>query len=173
MRLAFRSMLLGLLAFGLVPAAAAAQQAPIQGTFVYVAEGSDNIDRAIDDAVRRMNVVTRQVARPRLRRTNTPYQSIRIAQSGSQVNVVLDQQTVTSPASGTPAKWTRNDGELFDVSTAWRGGSLEQTFQAEDGRRVNVYSLSPDGNTLTLHVTVTSPRLPQPMTYRLQYRRQG
>jgi hypothetical protein len=43
------------------------------------------------------------------------------------------------------------------VTTHTDGARLEQVFDAEDGRRVNVYTLSPDGSTLTLEVTVTSP----------------
>ena len=53
----------------------------------------------------------------------------------------------------------------------WRNNSLHQTFRAEDGQRVNVYTLSNNGNTMTMNVTITSPRLPDPLTYRLVYNR--
>ncbi len=57
------------------------------------------------------------------------------------------------------------------MSSEWDNGRLEQRFQAEDGRRVNLYSVSADGNTLTMNVTITSPRLPSPLTYKLVYNR--
>jgi len=48
---------------------------------------------------------------------------------------------------------------------------LAQTFTSADGRRVNDYSLSPDGRTLTMQVTETSPRLSQTIAYKQVYRR--
>jgi hypothetical protein len=51
------------------------------------------------------------------------------------------------------------------------GNKLAQEFKAEDGQRKNEYSVSADGRTLTLEVTVTSPRLAQPVRYRLVYDR--
>jgi hypothetical protein len=39
------------------------------------------------------------------------------------------------------------------------------------GRRINDYTLSPDGRTLTMQVTETSPQLSQTITYKQVYRR--
>ena len=64
------------------------------------------------------------------------------------------------------------DGEVIDLTTRWVDETLEQTFIAEDGQRKNVFALSPDGGTLEMQVTVTSPRLAAPLTYTLRYRRQ-
>jgi hypothetical protein len=151
---------------------AQAQASPFNGTFTYVAGESDNVDQAINQAIARMNVATRQIARPRLRRTNQPYQRVVISTTASSVSITTDNRApITTSAAGAPIKWTREDGEVLDVSTTWQGNRLRQVFAAEDGRRENVWSMSPDGNMLTLNVTVTSGRLPQPLTYRLTYRR--
>jgi hypothetical protein len=151
---------------------AGAQASPFNGSFTLVAEQSDNVEQAINQAIGRMNIATRQIARPRLRRTNQPYQRVTIATTSSQVSITTDSRApITTAAAGTPIKWTREDGEVLDVSTTWDNNRLRQVFAAEDGRRENVYSLSPDGRTLTLNVTVTSGRLPQPLTYRLVYQR--
>jgi hypothetical protein len=157
-------------ALAAVPAAAQSNQ--IDGTFVYAADRSDNVDQAINQAISRMNIATRQIARPRLRRTNQPYQRVTIATTPQQVSITTDARAAirTSPA-GTPIKWTREDGEVLDVSTRWDGNRLRQVFAADDGQRENVYSLSPDGGTLTIRVTVTSGRLPAPLTYNLVYDR--
>ena len=150
-----------------------AQSAPIQGTFVYVAQGSDDINAAIDNAVRRMNFVTRPIARGRLRKTNEVYNVIRFNNSATQVSVTIDQRAaIVSPASGAAVKWTREDGEVLDLATRWTNGALEQSFTAEDGKRVNTYTLSPDGNGLSMQVTITSPRLAAPLRYTLRSRRQ-
>jgi hypothetical protein len=166
------SLLLAAAFLVVVPASAEAQSRPLQGTFAYVAESSDDVEQAIREATGRMNFAIRGVARGRLRKTNEPYQRVTIAHTTNNVTITTDSRApITTASNGTPIKWTREDGEVLDVSTAWEDGSIRQSFVAGDGRRDNVYSLSPDGNTLTMRVTVQSGRLPQPLTYNLVYRR--
>jgi hypothetical protein len=47
----------------------------------------------------------------------------------------------------------------------------DTTFTSADGRRVNDYTLSPDGRTLIMQMTETSPRLSQTIMYKQIYRR--
>jgi hypothetical protein len=150
---------------------ASAQQASLKGTWRYDASASDNVAQAINTAVQRMNFVTRPIARGRLTRTNQPYQRVTVDFSSSQVTVTTDgRDPIVSPANGTPIKWTREDKEVLDVSTEWENGVLEQTFKAEDGQRVNRYSVDAQGR-MVMEVTITSPRLPRPLTYKLIYNR--
>lgn len=164
--------LLGLSVVAFTPAQA--QNAALTGTFVYNASASDNVSTAISQAVRRVNPVLRSFATRRLRGTNEPYRNITIAQTSSQITITTDGNSTTrTPATGTPVAWRRpGDGDNVQVSTAWSGQTLRQTFRAEDGQRVNNYTLSPDGRTLTMQVNVTSPRLPGGLTYRLVYTKQ-
>lgn len=150
------------------------QNPQLQGTFAYDAASSDNINQAIESAVARMNFITRPIARGRLRKTNEAYRTIRLSFTPAQITVITDSRApIVSPASGSAIKWTREDGEVLDVATAWRGAAIEQSFTAEDGKRVNTYSVSADGSVLTMQVTITSPRLAAPLRYNLRYRRQG
>jgi len=172
MRKIRNSLLAAFVASLAIVAHADAQAAPFTGTYTLDAERSDNVDQAINQAISRMNIATRQIARPRLRRTNQPYQRVTFAQSGQQMSITTDQRApITTPVSGSAVKWTREDGETLDVSTRVDGRRLRQVFAAEDGRRENVWTASEDGRTMTLNVTVTSGRLPQPLTYQLVYRR--
>jgi hypothetical protein len=57
------------------------------------------------------------------------------------------------------------------VSTTWNGRVITRNFRADDGERASSYAFSPDGGTLTMTVVVTSPQLPDPLTYKLVYRR--
>ena len=165
----FPLALLALALFALLPASLGAQQS-LSGTYTLNRQASDDINAAIESAVRRMNFVTRPIARGRLRKTNAAYERVVIDYGTSQVSVTFDQRAaIVTPSNGTPIKWRREDGEQFDVSTEWENGRLEQTFSAEDGRRVNVYTL--EGNTLTMEVTITSPRLSAPLRYKLVYNR--
>ena len=144
----------------------------MRGTFTLNRQQSDDVNRAIETAVARMSFVTRPIARGRLRRTNQPYNRVVVNYTTSQVSTTFDQRrAIESPANGQPVKWTREDGEKFDLSGHVTNGVLTQTFVAEDGRRTNTYTLSPDGKTLTLNVRVESPRLPKPVMYKLVYHR--
>jgi len=163
-----------LLALIVLPAVAHAQPAEMRGTFVLNRTASGDVNAAIDRAVAPLNIVVRQIARPRLRRTNQPYGRIVLGWTPEEVSVTTDARAAirTSP-TGTALRWRRpEDGEWLNVSTLWQGERLQQTFAAEDGRRVNLYTLSPDGRTLTLDVAVSSPRLSRPLTYRLVYMKQ-
>jgi hypothetical protein len=61
----------------------------------------------------------------------------------------------------------------MQIATEWKDGRLVQTFEAQDGRRINSFSLNPDGRVLTVNVEVTSPRLRNALAYRLVYTRAG
>ena len=78
---------------------------------------------------------------------------------------------IQTPRNGAPISWKREDGEPSTVSVAWDGAAFEQTFVSGSGRRINRYSVSADGQTLTIHVAVTGGGLPDAMTYQLVYRR--
>lgn len=158
----------------------AQQSSQLRGTWSLNRKDSDDINAKINTAVARMNVVVRQIARPRLRSTNVAYPQIVISYDAQNVRVDMQgRPSVSSPAGGQPVLWQRETGatcnevrgDCVRVTSVWEGGRLEQTFAAEDGQRVNVYTVSPDGNTLTMNVTVTSPRLPNPLTYKLVYNR--
>lgn len=165
-------LLLPLAAALALPDAARAQESSMRGTFTLDRAQSDDVNRAIETAVARMSFVTRPIARGRLRRTNQPYQRVVINFTQSEVTVTTDQRRpIVSPANGTAVKWTREDGEVFDLSTSWDNGRLVQSFHAEDGTRTNTFSISPDGRVLTMNVRITSPRLSSPLTYKLVYNR--
>jgi hypothetical protein len=164
-------LLLGAASFG--HRTAEAQERPVEGVFVNQSKSDDVIRIAIDAAVKDFNFVTRPIARSRLRKTNPLIARIEVAPVGSKVSIQLDKSkpTVTEPGKP-PIKWTRDDGEVFDVSTEWKGRALQQSFAAPDGSRVNRYSVSPDGSALTMDVTLTSPQLKAPVNYRLVFARE-
>jgi hypothetical protein len=76
-------------------------------------------------------------------------------------------------ANGGSIKWTRpEDGEKLDVSMSLAGSTLTESFISPDGKRVNVFTPSADGKKLTMAVTVSSAKLPKPLTYKITYTRE-
>jgi hypothetical protein len=164
----------------LASARALAQESPrFSGAWTLDPERSDDIDAKINASIARMNVIVRQVARPRLRSTNIPYPRL-IFSFGENVSVDMPgYPSVSSPANGQPVFWHRRTGlpctemrrSCMVVTTTWEDRALVQTFRSEDGQRQNVFTVSADGTRLTMAVTMTSPRLHAPLVYRLVYRR--
>jgi hypothetical protein len=143
----------------------------LSGTYEHVPGQSSDISQAIDAAVKNMSFIKRPIARGRLAKTNVPYQRIRIELTGTEVEIAFDdRKPIRMPLDGQPIKWTREDGEVFDVSVKLDGDELVQTYRAEDGMRVNTFQVDASG-ALRLKVEVSSPQLPQPMRYELAYRR--
>ena len=153
--------------------AAAGTEHKLQGTFSYVAAGSDSIEKSIEKAVADMNFIIAPIARSRLTKTNTIYRKVSFEFSGNnQVSIVTSgRAAIRTNLSGTPIKWTREDGEVLDCSTTVSGDTIRQKFVAKDGQRINEYAPSPDGQGLTMKVTVSSPKLKEPLVYRLAYKK--
>jgi hypothetical protein len=151
-----------------------ADDAALQGVFANPAQTDETIKPAIEVAVKDFNFISRPIARSRLKKANTVIKRVEVGRAGKAVTITLGtgNPTVTEPGAA-PVKWKRNDGEVFDVSTEWQGATLVQSFVAEDGKRVNRYTLSPDGATLTMQVTISSEQLKAPVQYQLSFKREG
>lgn len=148
--------------------------AAFQGKFVYAGgqKQKDKLVEAIEAATEDMNFVTRPIARSRLKDTNTVFGSITIALTGDNISIQRDKQTpIVTPASGAAGKWTSPDDETYTVTQKLTDRKITQNFQAGDGKKTAVYTLSKDGKSLTLTVTVSSPKLPQKVVYSLSYRK--
>ena len=151
---------------------AAAQESSLDGTYILDETDSDNINAAIETAVAKLDFVRRDIARWRLEKLNPAYRKVAIISSQNEISVTVDNQPpLRAPAKGTSVAWVSPDGRNVNASMQLAGHHLAQTFISAAGRRVNDYTLSPDGRTLTMQVTETSPRLPQPIAYKQIYRR--
>ncbi|HET8656163.1 MAG TPA: hypothetical protein VFL93_11655 [Longimicrobiaceae bacterium] len=160
----------------LAAARAHAQSEGVAGRWLLDEAASTSMKQIVDAGMSKLGRVYRvwpisTQAKKRLQDTNRRYTWILITrQPGDSVEVRTDTYTLTTPSNGVRKDWEREKGDFIDVTTRWEGNRLEQTFDASDGRRVNVYTVAPDG-TLHLDVTVTSPKLDSPLTYRMVYHR--
>ncbi|BDU76098.1 hypothetical protein [Mesoterricola sediminis] len=152
----------------LLLAPALAAQAPL-GTWT-LAKAPD-LDAAVEAAVKETSFLIRPIARGRLKKTNPAYQRVVIERKEDTFVVTFDaRKPQRMPASGAVVKWTREDGETFDLSMRLQGEDLVQTYHTHDGQRTNVYHVDPATRTLTINVTVSSGKLPKPLVYALAYK---
>ena len=151
---------------------ARADEPKLQGVFVNAAQSDAVIDAAIEATVSHASLAARPFVRRRLKTFNATLRRVEIARRGAEFAITLGASTpsVTSPGRP-PVKWTREDGEVFDVVLAWRAAALLQTVTQGESRRVNRFELSPDGMHLTLQVVLTGPQLQVPVQYQLTFQR--
>jgi hypothetical protein len=153
--------------------AAHADDASLQGTYINEQQSAQTIEAAIEATVAKMNFIKRPIARSRLKKTNEAHRRVEIGIGPGEISVAFDgHKPVQMPADGSTIRWTREDGETFEVNAAWDGSRLVQTFKAEDGTRANAFSVGADGR-LNMQVTLTSPQLDQPLVYTLTFSRTG
>src|SRR3954469_16187499 len=80
----------------------AAQASGLDGTYILDETDSDSINEVIENTVGKLNVLTRDIARGRLKKLNPAYRQLAITSSPNEITVTVDDQ----PPLRTPAKCT-------------------------------------------------------------------
>jgi hypothetical protein len=145
----------------------------LAGTFRYAGTANEEIGRkvAIDKAIDSLFFAIRPIARSRLSNGTKIDPSVTFAFDAGKIRVkVPSAPEAISPDNGSPVDFT-SDGEKSKLTQKQSGQKLTQIFQAEEGRRQNDWQLSADNSTLTLRVTISSPKLSTPCVYTLTYKR--
>jgi hypothetical protein len=133
---------------------------------------SDNVETAIKNVTSSMNFFIKPIARSRLRKVNRPHPNLFVQEHGDTISIAYNEQfPMVTPLDGMTVKWKNEEGETFGLSVTRTDEMLVQHFVAPDGERFNEFRHSAAGDTLYLGVTIRSPRLKQPLQYRLVYQR--
>jgi len=156
----------------LAPAALVAQAPGWDGDYVLDPERSDNVLEAVKKATETLNFALKPILRKKLEGTEKPAQNLNILK-GSAVTLRVEKNLPFTAAPGSPAKWKRNDGEAFEVSLEDPAPGFTLSFRQDDVVRTQAFSLSEDGRTLTVSVTLRHPKVPEPVRYKLVYRKAG
>jgi hypothetical protein len=84
----------------------ATQNFGLDGTYILDETDSDNVNEVIDHAVGKLNFLTRDIARGRLKKLNPAYHQLAIASSPNEISVTVDNQPpLRTPAKGAPVVW--------------------------------------------------------------------
>jgi hypothetical protein len=164
-------------AVGARPLAAEAQSDPhamFTGQFHFAGGARERaaLDAALEREVQGMFFAIRPIARSRLRALNPAYASVTIRFVNGNIEMVLPGAPFfRSPESGASIAWTAEDGNPAHLSQRFDGTRIVQSIVASNGSRRNTYTVSPDGQTLTMSVYITAGQLPGPLAYTLTYRR--
>jgi hypothetical protein len=143
------------------------------GTYRFAGGTAEEAQRsaAVDRCVASLFFAIRGIARSRLSNGTKIEPWVSFAFDAG----MIDYRTPSSPPAASPEQGTvvdyRSHGERSKLSQRFTNGRLVQIFAADEGERMNEWTLAPNGSTLTLLVTISSPKLSVPMVYSLTYRR--
>lgn len=149
------------------------QRERFAGTYRYAWNSQEEEARraAIDRGVERMSVFIRSTARNRISATTQILGSYSFSFEAGKIRVrAQGRPEMLSGENGEPVDYVYN-GKRSELTQRLVGDRISQTFVSEDGRRENEFTISRDGQVLTLTVTVSSPRLSVPVVYRLSYKK--
>jgi hypothetical protein len=137
-------------------------------------QGRAAIEAAIDDATEGMSPLIRGVARRRLREANPIIDELGFSLRGDPLRAsYVGGRIIETPASGEAVDWVDPFGDTVKVSQRWSDRELVQHMSDGNGSRTSVYRFSDDGRRMTMSVKIESPRLPKPISYRLDYLERG
>ena len=126
---------------------------------------------AIEKAIGGMSVFIRSTARSRISATTRILATYAISfEQGKIVVRAEGRPEMISGDQGEPVDYNYN-GKRSKLSQKLVSGRIVQTFASDEGSRQNEFTLSQDGQLLTLKVTLTSPRLSAPVVYSLSYKK--
>jgi hypothetical protein len=148
--------------------------APLTG-YTLIADSSDDIKAAVNQTVEHMSFITRPIARGRLNKTNPLPLHVHVTLTNDTLWVAFDDgNPVMTPLDGDVVPWRSSlTNEDYRAHAERHADTAAQVIVAPDGERTNEYVFTDNGARLELHVTVSSHRLPRPLTYTLRFKRDG
>jgi hypothetical protein len=125
------------------------------------------IEDAIRTTVRPMNAVARPIARRKLAQKNVLPLRLRMDRRGELFVIHYSSaEEFKLPVSGSTVKY--GDRTMHLQLTP---DGLRHTGESSDGRRQNFFRVGSDPNVMSMAVTMSSPRLPRPLQYTLEFTR--
>jgi hypothetical protein len=147
-------------------------RARFSAAFRFAGSSSEEAARraAIDRGIDSLFFAIRGIARSRLSAGTKIDPWVAFSFEADKIRVRAPSSDAISPANGTAVDYGNGD-DKSKLSQRISTGRIVQAFIAGEGRRVNEWVLSPDARTLSLKVTVSSPKLTRPVIYTLTYER--
>lgn len=154
-------------------AAESAKEAKVDwdGEWTLAASQSDKIDEQIEAHVKDLNFAMKLYWKKRLQSACKGFNKLDIL-AGDSFSVTLGKERpIDTPTDGTESDWKRSDDTVFKATLTKDGPTMIQTVTGDGYTLKYVYSMRKDGNSLALQVTYTHPKLDNPFSYKLVFKR--
>lgn len=153
--------------------AAAVEPAKVDwdGEWSLVASKSDNLNEQIEAHLKDLNFAMKLFWKKKLQNACQAYEKMDIL-AGDSFSVTLGRERpIDTPADGTVSDWKRKDETVLKASLTKDGPTMIQNLQGDGYSLKHVYSMRKDGESLALQITYTNPKLDNPFTYKLVFKR--
>jgi hypothetical protein len=141
------------------------------GEWSLYASQSDKIDEQIETHLQDQNFAMKLYWKKKLQSACHSFSKLDIL-SGDSFSVTMGKERpIDTPADGTETDWKRSDDEKFKATLTRNGPTMIQTLTGDGFTLKYVYPMRRDGNSLALQVTYTHPKLDNPFTYKLVFKR--
>ncbi|MBK9796022.1 MAG: hypothetical protein IPP58_05915 [Holophagaceae bacterium] len=149
------------------------QEAKIEwdGEWSLHASQSDKIDEQIEAHLKDQNFAMKLYWKKKLQTACRSFSKLDIL-AGDGFSVTMGKERpIDTPSDGTESDWKRSDDEKFKATLTRNGPTMIQTLTGDGFTLKQVYSMRKDGNSLALQVTYTHPKLDNPFSYKLVFKR--
>ena len=155
------------------PVAETARAVKVQwdGEWSLLVSQSDKIEEQIDAHLKDLNFAMKLIWKKKLQSACTSYSKLDILAGDSFSVTMGKERPIDTPADGTEADWKRKDDTAFKATLTKDGPTMIQTLNGDGYTLKQVYSMRKDGNSLALQVTYSHPKLDNPFSYKLVYKR--
>jgi len=141
------------------------------GEWTLQASQSDKIDEQIDAHVKELNFALKLYWKKKLQSACREFNKLDIL-AGATFSVTLGKERpIDTPADGTENDWKRSDDAVFKATLTKNGPTMVQTLVGDGYTLKHVYSMRKDGRSLALQVTYSHPKLDNPFSYKLVFKR--
>ena len=155
------------------PAPKAAPKPKWDGEWTLDAGSSDGLKDRIASFTQGMNILKRTMWKKKLSNACLSYDTLSVLGGVGYSFTFGKEVPINTDTNGTGDAWTRTDGEKFSVSLKQPvPNAVSLALANEDGYTLN-YGFELDGDTLTITVTYTAPKLDQPFDFKQVYKRNG
>jgi len=132
---------------------------------------SDKIDEQIDTHVKDLNFAMKLFWKKKLQGACRSFNKLDILAGDSFCVTMGKERPIDTPADGTESDWKRSDDVVFKASLTKNGPTMIQTLTGDGFTLKHVYSMRKDGESLAIQVTYTHPKLDNPFSYKLVFKR--
>ncbi len=141
------------------------------GEWTLHASQSDKLDEQIDAHLKDLNFAMKLFWKKKLQSACRSFNKLDILAGGSFSVTLGKERPIDTPADGTEADWKRSDDVVFKATLTKEGPTMIQTLTGDGYTLKHVYSMRKDGNSLALQVTYNHPKLDNPFSYKLVFKR--
>lgn len=155
-----------------VKAVEAAPQIDWDGEWKLKPAQSDKLPEAIEAHLKDLNFLQKTLWKKKLEKACPTFEKLDIFASDTFSATMGKEVPLDTAMDGTATEWKNREGEKFLATLKKEGNNLTQILKGEGYNLLLRYAMRADGKTLALQITYESPKLANPFSYKLVFKKE-